>query len=35
LMALEKESPTLTDPDLKDVVGEVIQKLKKELADMP
>jgi C-terminal processing protease CtpA/Prc len=35
LMALEKESPTLTDPDLKDAVGEVIQKLKKELADMP
>jgi hypothetical protein len=35
LMALEKQLPTLTNPELKDAVGGAIQKLKKELADMP
>ena len=34
LMALEKQLPGLTNPDLKEAVGGAIQKLKKELADM-
>ncbi len=32
-MALEKELTTLTDPELKEAVGEALQKLKKELAE--
>jgi retinol-binding protein 3 len=35
LMALEKQLPTLENPDLKEAVGGAIQKLKKELAEMP
>ena len=34
LMALEKKLPTLTNPGLKSAVGQAIEKLKKELADM-
>jgi hypothetical protein len=34
LMALEKQLPTLTNPGLKSAVGQAIEKLKKELADM-
>jgi hypothetical protein len=35
LMALEKQLPTLKDPDLKQAVGAAIEKLKKEVADNP
>lgn len=35
LMALEKQLPTLKDPNLKEAVGDQIKKLKKDLADNP
>ena len=35
LMALEKQLPTLKDPDLKQAVGAAIEKLKNEVADKP
>jgi retinol-binding protein 3 len=33
LMALEKQLPTVKDPDLKQAAGAAIEKLKKEVAD--
>jgi hypothetical protein len=32
-MALEKQLPTVKDPDLKQAAGAAIEKLKKEVAD--